>query len=407
MIGSFPFGKNTPISLGGIRIYLATADPGSLADEANDQVRCRNGAANQADVGRVRKVAGLVSLSLPRTTCAIVGGGGVPEGTLPEPSETERTTTMEIFIGLDVSLASTSVCALGADGNIVNEAKVSSDPASLIEHLRGLTGSVAAVGLEAGPQSQWLHKGLSEAGYETVLMETKRVKSALKSAPVNTDRRDAEGIAHLLRMGWFQPVHCKSVASQEKRALLTSRSALVEGLARLELSLRGILRNFGLKLGRVSKGRWEERVRELTADNAMLSDVVAPILRLRAQMRNELAMMTKRVRCIQRLNRKAASAGGIVAHKVRKVAAMSTRHGTISIALWRWPGGSSAPRAVPVRPRVFLKTIAPGCRTRTRNGIRLKDFSHVYKPQKDHFQNTACRGQGPRPETGMDHLEYP
>lgn len=39
MIGSFPFGKNTPISLGGIRIYLATADPGSLADEANDQVR--------------------------------------------------------------------------------------------------------------------------------------------------------------------------------------------------------------------------------------------------------------------------------------------------------------------------------------------------------------------------------
>ena len=205
---------------------------------------------------------------------------------------------MEIFIGLDVSLASTSVCALGADGNIVNEAKVSSDPGSLAGHLRELPGSVAAVGLEAGPQSQWLHKGLSEAGYETVLMETKRVKSALKSAPVKTDRRDAEGIAHLLRMGWFQPVHCKSVASQEKRALLTSRSALVEGLTRLELSVRGILRNFGLKLGRVSKGDWEERVRELTSDNAMLSDVVAPILRLRAQMRNELAMMTKRVRSL-------------------------------------------------------------------------------------------------------------
>ena len=47
---------------------------------------------------------------------------------------------------------------------------------------------------------------------------------------------------------------------------------------------------------------------------------------------------------------------------VRKVATMSTRHGTFCIALWRWPGGSSAPRAVPVRPKVFLKTIAPGCR---------------------------------------------
>ena len=96
----------------------------------------------------------------------------------------------------------------------------------------------------------------------------------------------------------LQPVHCKSVASQEKRALLTSRSALVEGLTRLELSARGILRNFGLKLGRVSKGRWEERVRELTADNAMLADVVEPILRLRAQMRDELAMMTKKIRTL-------------------------------------------------------------------------------------------------------------
>ena len=205
---------------------------------------------------------------------------------------------MEIFIGLDVSMASTSVCALNANGRIVSEAKVPSDPGSLAEHLGELPGSVAAVGLEAGPLSQWLHNGLSEAGYKTVLMETKRVKSALKSAPVKTDRRDAEGIAHLLRMGWFQPVHCKSVASQEKRALLCSRNALVEGIIRLELSVRGILRNFGLKLGRVSKGCWEERVRELSSDNAMLSDAVAPILRLRAQMRGELAMMTKRVRSL-------------------------------------------------------------------------------------------------------------
>ena len=205
---------------------------------------------------------------------------------------------MEFFIGLDVSMASTSVCALNANGEIVSEAKVPSDPESLVEHLRGLPGKIAAVGLEAGPLSQWLHGGLSEAGFETVLMETKRVKSALKAAPVKTDRRDAEGIAHLLRMGWFQPVHCKSVASQEKRALLGSRNALAGGIIRPELSVRGILRNFGLKLGRVSKGRWEDRIRELASENAMLSDVVAPILRLRAQMRDELAMMTKRIRSL-------------------------------------------------------------------------------------------------------------
>ncbi len=200
---------------------------------------------------------------------------------------------MEILVGPDVSLASTSVCALGANGETVTEAKVPSDPGSLAECMRGLPGSIAAIGLEAGPQSQWLHKGLSEAGHETVLM-VRRVKSALKAAPVRTDRRDAEGIAQLLRTGWFQPVHCKSVASQETRALPGSRNALVEGLTRPGLSVRGILRNFGLKPGRVSKGDCEERVRELTSGNATLPDAVEPILRLRARMRDELAVVTKR-----------------------------------------------------------------------------------------------------------------
>ena len=38
--------------------------------------------------------------------------------------------------------------------------------------------TVAAIGLEAGPLSQWLHKGLTDAGFETVLMETRQVKAA-------------------------------------------------------------------------------------------------------------------------------------------------------------------------------------------------------------------------------------
>ncbi len=200
---------------------------------------------------------------------------------------------MEILAGPDVSVAITSACAPGADGRIVNEAKVPSDPGSLVEHMHGLPGSIAAVDLEAGPQSQWLRKGLSEAGHETVLM-VRRVKSALKAAPVKTDRRDAEGIARLLRTGWFQPVHCRPVASREKRALPGSRNALAEGLTRPGLPVRGILRNFGLKPGRVSKGDCEERVREPASGNATLPDAVEPILRLRAQMRDEPAVMTKR-----------------------------------------------------------------------------------------------------------------
>ena len=61
---------------------------------------------------------------------------------------------MEFFTELDVSVASTSACALNANGEIVSEAKVPSDPGFLAEHLGELPGRITAVGLETGPLSQ-------------------------------------------------------------------------------------------------------------------------------------------------------------------------------------------------------------------------------------------------------------
>ena len=131
-------------------------------------------------------------------------------------------------------------------------------------------------------------------------METRQVKGALKAMPIKTDRRDAEGIARLLQMGWFRPVHCKTVSSQEMRALLTSRKSVLDAILRMELSLRGVLRNFGLKLGPISKGRYEARVRELVAGNAMLEAAAEPILGARAALRRELAELEKLVRTLVR-----------------------------------------------------------------------------------------------------------
>src|SRR5690554_4971125 len=157
---------------------------------------------------------------------------------------------MDHFIGLDVSLASTAICVLNAHGKVAKETTATSEPEELVTALRALSGSIIAVGLEAGPLSQWLHKHLTEAGFEAVLMETRQVKGALKAMPIKTDRRDAEGIARLLQMGWFRPVHCKSVSAQEMRAVLTARKSIQQAVINLELSMRGVLRNFGLKMGR-------------------------------------------------------------------------------------------------------------------------------------------------------------
>ena len=80
---------------------------------------------------------------------------------------------MRLFIGLDVSLAKTAICVVSEHGKIVREAEVTSEPEPLLEWLQTLDGDIAALGLEAGPLSQWLHRGLADAGLDTVLMETR------------------------------------------------------------------------------------------------------------------------------------------------------------------------------------------------------------------------------------------
>lgn len=127
---------------------------------------------------------------------------------------------MRLFVGLDVSLEKTAICVISEHGKIVREAQAASEPEALLSWIGEQNGSIAAIGLEAGPLSQWLHRGLSEEGLDIVLMETRQVKGALKAMPIKTDRRVAEGIARLLHLGWFRPVHCKSVSAQEVLSLL-------------------------------------------------------------------------------------------------------------------------------------------------------------------------------------------
>ena len=99
---------------------------------------------------------------------------------------------MEVYIGLDVSLATTAICVLGEKGKIVTEEQVASEPDSLVAFMNELPHEIAAIGLEAGPLSHWLHKGLTDAGFEAVLMETRQVKATLKAMPIKTDRRERQ-----------------------------------------------------------------------------------------------------------------------------------------------------------------------------------------------------------------------
>ena len=203
---------------------------------------------------------------------------------------------MKVFIGVDVSLASSAICVLNDAGNVISESKIASDPEAFVSYMRDVPHEITGIGMEAGPLSQWLYEGLARAGLKPVLMETRLVKKVLDASPVKTDRRDAQGIARLLQCGWYREVHCKSVTAQETRALLTGRSGLKKAIIGLELSLRGVLRNFGLKMGQISKRDYDARVQELVVGNDMLRDVALPILQARSELRKQLATLERQVR---------------------------------------------------------------------------------------------------------------
>src|SRR5919199_430100 len=196
-----------------------------------------------------------------------------------------RGTAVEHYAGIDVSLERSSVCVVDGAGKIVREAKVPSEPEALVAFFGRLGWRLPGVGWGAGPLSQWLHAGLTGAGLEAVLLETRHVKAALSAMVVKTDRKDARGIAQLLRMGWYRPVHRKAPPAQEVRALLVGRK---------------LLQGIGLKLGEVSKGRFAARVRALIAGRPMLERVVEPMLRARDALRAEYLTLHRAVLAIVR-----------------------------------------------------------------------------------------------------------
>ncbi|MGY4254940.1 transposase [Bradyrhizobium sp. USDA 4516] len=185
-------------------------------------------------------------------------------------------------------------------GKILRETKVASEPAALIAWFRSLGLVLERIGLEAGPLSQWLYAGLRDAGLAVELLETRHVREAFKSMPVKTDRNDARRIAQLMRLGWFRPVHCKSVAAQETRAILTARKLLQSKLRDVENSLRGILRGFGLKVGATTERTFAGRIRELVTGHPGLELVAAALLQAHAVLLREFKSLDKHTQKLAR-----------------------------------------------------------------------------------------------------------
>jgi len=207
---------------------------------------------------------------------------------------------MKHYAGLDVSVKETSVCIVDETGRICRETKVPSHPDDLAQVLHDPAWRLERIGLEAGPLSQWLFSGLAEAGLPIVCIETRHTKAFLKAQVNKSDRNDARGIAQMMRVNLFRPVHVKTLTSQKRRALLTARKLLQEKAIAFENDIRGLLRNFGLKVGIVGAAKFDIRIRELLDCLPDLAEIIEPLLASRRKLREEFERLHRKLLSIVR-----------------------------------------------------------------------------------------------------------
>ena len=207
---------------------------------------------------------------------------------------------MDHFAGLDVSVKETSVCIVDDTGRIAREVKVASEPDSLLQVLTNPAYHFKRIGLEAGRLSQWLFSTLAEAGLPVICVETRHMRAALKAQVHKTDRNDARGMAQMMRVGLYRPVHVKTLRSQKLRMLLTHRKLLQSKAIAVENDLRGTLRNFGLKVGMAGATKFEGRIKELIENLPDLAVLVEPLLIVRRVLREQIGVLHRRLLAVVR-----------------------------------------------------------------------------------------------------------
>lgn len=202
---------------------------------------------------------------------------------------------MQSYVGLDVSLRQTAVCVVDEAGKILREGMVDSDPEIIAVFIQSNARNLVRIGLETGATSTWLWTELKKRGLPIICIDARHAKAALKMQINKSDRNDAAGIARIMQCGWYREVRVKDLDSHAVRALLASRALLVELKRDLENQIRGLLKNFGLIIGRAKMTTFTTRATELIEGRPELGIAIEPLLKARETLAGQIEGLDRKV----------------------------------------------------------------------------------------------------------------
>jgi transposase len=205
---------------------------------------------------------------------------------------------MTQFVGLDVSQKLTAICVVDDTGRRMWRGQCTSNPKQIEWSVRRYAGENARIGIETGPMTPWLVHELRDCGLDVTCLDARHARAALKMQINKTDQNDAEGLAQIMRTGWYRSVHVKSFGAQRARALLGARAQLVGMTTRLSNHIRGVLKTFGMLPGALRGVPFDRRVEALLANRDDMAPIVRPMLAAWRQLRVQTAIFDKAVRAL-------------------------------------------------------------------------------------------------------------
>ena len=130
---------------------------------------------------------------------------------------------MTCYVGLDVSQKMTAICVVNEVGQRLWRGLCRSVPAEIEASVRRHAGDDARIGLETGPMTPWLVHELRGLHLDVVCLDARHARAALKMQINKNDQNDAEGLAQIMRTGWYRPVHVKLFEAYRARACPAGR----------------------------------------------------------------------------------------------------------------------------------------------------------------------------------------
>jgi transposase len=168
--------------------------------------------------------------------------------------------------------------------------------------VRRHAGENVRIGIETGAMTPWLVHELRNRGLEVVCLDARHARAALEMQINKTDQNDAEGLAQIVRTGWYRSVHVKSFDSHRARALLGARTQLIGMTTRLSNHIRGVLKTFGLLPGAMRGLPFDRKVEALLLDRPDVALIVRPMIVAWRQLRKQITAFDKVIRALVRSN---------------------------------------------------------------------------------------------------------